>query len=1225
MKAAKYLCLFLASLIILPVALLAQTSNGSISGAVTDPNGATVPSATVVATHTPTGRHYTSVTTQAGLYVFPDLPPGPYTITVKQTGFKTYVQTGIEVRVQLREVIDIKLQLGTVQQTVEVRATAPVLETANPTRGAGMSPQQMANLPLWNGSLELANSFVGFMPGVNSNSETSVNGSIGRGEEIMIDGATMVSPESGGVVLIFPGFYGFGEFKMLTSGFTAEYGRAGGGIVQLTTKSGTNQPHGAMFFNFKRQFLDAVSWSNNSNPLQRGYVNGSGATIIPTGTECSAIQTKACRPMERFNEEGGYAGGPVYIPHVWDGRNRTFWYFSWVGFWQPAAVTVNSGETVPTAAELQGNFSGTGLPAIYDPATSPRTQFTGNIIPTNRFSTISKNIIPYIPAPNAGSAGQLTGNYAFNSTNLTTDKSWSIKIDHSIHTRNRVAFFMVYRDTIGATNTYYPGPLSDGLTNNNDTLDPRATDDFVVNPHVLIHTVWALQNERQRWFNPLQNGYGAKWGFPDAVGTPQDASPIISFETDLTMASGGNGQGGVWWGMNQGKVNNGQQVNWTMSANQQLTWIHNKHEFKMGWDIRRPRTTGNDWAGSNGTYQFSRVQTAAASGTAGAGTGYSFASFLLGDVDVANENGAPPFIGKTRYGYHAGFFQDNWRIRPKFTLNIGFRYEVPVGWHNVVGDYSSWSSSATNPTAGNLPGALIYMGSGPGRIGQSRPYPTDFSDIGPRAGFAWNVKPTVVVRGGFGLFYEGLGNGGCGCEDGFGGGSFAQASDGFNPAFQWDPGGYNPNKPTNNPGGVQPPSTFHAALQVPGADNFNSGIYMMGPHYGKAPRIYEWNLTLQKDFHQWLFEGAYVGNRGHGTNSSVYINTLPTSDLYLGTLSYTPTGGTTVPAFNALQTAITDPRVQCGYYNNCTSGASPVLPFPTFLNWGGSATLAQALRPFPQVGTVYSSNSGDGKTWYDSFQGKIERRFGALNLTGSYVYSKTLDQMSYRQIFTQTTNQGTQDSYNIRDAKSYMFMDIPNYVNVIMSYQLPVGRGKRFLGNANGVVNKLVSGWIFSADQQYRSGNLIQLVNPTNNLGNELFSTLTKLTATGSPIRTGIAATSLDPNNPSIHWFNANGCTSGCSSYSSSFAATPAFTLGNQSIYNTLYRQPWYRNESMSLNKQVKIWESVLVNYQINVFDPFNRTDFGGIQGNVSSSAFGRSTGAQVGPRNITMGLRLEF
>ncbi len=350
----------------------------------------------------------------------------------------------------------------------------------------------------------------------------------------------------------------------------------------------------------------------------------------------------------------------------------------------------------------------------------------------------------------------------------------------------------------------------------------------------------------------------------------------------------------------------------------------------------------------------------------------------------------------------------------------------------------------------------------------------------------------------------------------------------------------------------------------------------------------------------------------------MYVNTLPTSDLYLGTAG--PTGDT-----NLLQAKITDPNI-CTYTTaiGCTNGI-PNLPFPAFMNWGGSATLNQALRPYPMVGTVYSSNSGDGKTWYDSFQGKVERRFGSLNFTGSYVYSKTLDMLSYRQIFTQTTNQGTQDSYNLRDAKSYMYMDIPNYVNLITSYQLPFGRNKKWLGNAHGVVNHLVGNWTFAADQQYRSGNLAQLVNPTNTLGNALFSTLTKLTATGQAIRTGVAATSLDPNNTTSHWFTTNGCTSGCTSYSAAFAATPQFKLGNQSIYNTQFRQPWYRYEAISLNKQFRIWESVLINYQINAFNPFNRTDFGSIQTNISNASFGRPTGAMLGPRNITMGLRLEF
>jgi len=1219
MRLLKYLCLVLA-FCALPVALWAQVDTGSVSGTVTDPNGAVIPGAAVVATHVPTGRQYNNVTTQAGLYVFPNLPTGPYTLTVKQTGFKTFIQSGIEVRVGLRITIDIKLELGTVQQTVEVKATAPVLETTNATRGVGISPQTLMNLPLWNGSIELASSFVSYMPGVNSNFEASITGSIGRASELMIDGTSIVIPESGGTNFEFPGFYAFSEMKLVTSGYTAENGRVGGGIQEYVTRSGTNAVHGAALFDFKRQFLDAVSWANNQNPAQRGSTSSSGVVTVPTLTDCKAPSTKACRPKERFNEEGGYAGGPVYIPHIYDGRNRTFWYFTWVGFWQPASVAVYTpAPSVPTAAMKQGNFSNVldskgNLIPIFDPATTAngvRTQFSGNIIPTNRFSTIAKNIIPYIPDPNTGVAGQYVNNYTFNSTTVNLNHIWSYKIDHSIHQRNRISFFMSHRQDISSVVQYLPGPLSNGLDSFQLPFHENASDTFVINPHMVLHSVWGFHQDRQQWNNPLQNGFGTKFGFPfEQPNTQQNATPRILFATDLPMYNDGSNSGYLSFGMDQGKVNAGGQWNWTTSVAQDLTWVHNKHEFKMGWDIRRMRTTGNDWAGTNGQYFFSNNETKSAAGSAGVG-GFSFASFLLGAVDSGNKNALPVFIGQTRYGYHAGFFQDTWRIRPKFTINLGLRYEVPINWHNVVGDYSSFSPTATNPTAGNLPGAMIFMGSGPNRIGTLRPYPTDFSDFGPRLGFAWNVRPSVVIRAAWGIFYEGLGNGGCGCEDGFGGGNFQQASDGFNPAFYWDPGAYNPNALTNNPGGVQPPASFKPAQQIPGVDNFGSGIAFMGPKFGKAPRVYDGDFTLQKEYHNWLFEGAYTRIRSVGLNSSAYINTLPTSVLYLGTAG--PAGDT-----NLLQAKITDPNI-CTYTAaiSCTNGV-PNLPFPTFMQWGGSATLNQALRPYPQFGSVVSLNSGDGRNWYDAFQFKTERRFGDMNMMASYVWSKTLNILSYRQIFGQGTQQGAQDWYHMTNDKAYQIEDMPHVVNLMMSYQAPFGRGKKWLSNTNPVLNHFVEGWIFSMYGQYRSGSLSNtILNPNATLQAETFGTLTKLTATGNPIKTNVSTSSLDPNNPNIYWLNHGS--------NAPYTVTPPFTLGNFSYYNSQIRDPWYRYEAFSLNKRIKIWESVLVNYQFNVYNPFNRTDFGGLSTNPTASNFGRVTGARLGPRNITMGLRLEF
>lgn len=243
----------------------AQTSTGSISGTITDPNGAVVPGAKIEATESATGRVYRTTATDAGLYVLPTLPVGGYSLSVEHQGFRKNVQTGIEVRVALRLTIDVGLEVGDVQQSVEVKAEVPLLETTTAERGQNVSPQFLSSLPLFNGTLRSAEGFVGYMPGVNSGAELSINGSGGRAREVEIDGASLTIPESGGTVFNFPGFEAFNEFKLITSTYNAEYGRLGGGLEAMVTKSGTNTVHGAAFLNMKRDIFDAAGWSNNQN------------------------------------------------------------------------------------------------------------------------------------------------------------------------------------------------------------------------------------------------------------------------------------------------------------------------------------------------------------------------------------------------------------------------------------------------------------------------------------------------------------------------------------------------------------------------------------------------------------------------------------------------------------------------------------------------------------------------------------------------------------------------------------------------------------------------------------------------------------------------------------------------------------------------------------------------------------------------------------------------
>ena len=213
-----------------------------------------------------------------------------------------------------------------------------------------------------------------------------------------------------------------------------------------------------------------------------------------------------------------------------------------------------------------------------------------------------------------------------------------------------------------------------------------------------------------------------------------DATPYISFSTDNLTG----------WGMNQGKVDAGGQFNYTHQVDSTLSWVKGKHEFKFGGEIRRLQTVGDDWAGTNGSYVFSRFQTS--DPTRKTATGNAFASFLLGAVDSAGQNTLPVVIGQIRYGYHMGFFQDNFRMTQNLTINYGVRYEVPIGWHSRDGNYSNLDVTKPNPGAGGLPGAMVFAGTGPGRAGVKRFYPTDFTDIGPRAGFAYRAGSKTKKR-----------------------------------------------------------------------------------------------------------------------------------------------------------------------------------------------------------------------------------------------------------------------------------------------------------------------------------------------------------------------------------------------------------------------------------------------------------------------------------------------
>ena len=394
---------------------------------------------------------------------------------------------------------------------------------------------------------------------------------------------------------------------------------------------------------------------------------------------------------------------------------------------------------------------------------------------------------------------------------------------------------------------------------------------------------------------PAQSGFASKVGFPGLTGD-SDATPVIQFAAADAYTA---------WGMQQGKVNNGGQNNYTTQVDQGLTWIKGKHEFKMGWDMRRLKTVAHDLAGTNGTYVFARNETAnpAATGT----TGNSFASFLLGLPDSASAAATPVQDANIRYEYYGFYFQDNWKVNTQADAQP----RPALRRFPSTGMRPPWvRSRSPRPTRRPTISRALMSSRAAVPTGSESPVsgPRTYSNLGPRVGFAYQITPKTVLRGGFGIFYEATSNGGCGCTTGANG-SFAQVSDGLTAPFQWDGG-------IPKPAGYQPPPFLSPSI------GNGLAVDYMGPTFGKAPRIYNWSFNLQREIAKFLVEVDYAGNRGHSLNSTIDLNQVNPSYLYLGSL---------------LQQQITAPAVVAAGYKK---------PYANFPDTG---TLAQALRPYPAV------------------------------------------------------------------------------------------------------------------------------------------------------------------------------------------------------------------------------------------------------------------------------------
>jgi hypothetical protein len=846
---------------------------GTILGRVTDPSSAVVVGAKITVTNRDTGVKFAIDTNQDGNYVVRGLAFGRYEVTCEATGFHKFLDKDVQVEVAQTVTLNIMLQVGAVEQSVEVSGAAPLIESNTSDLGTVVNSKQVTDLPLSvSGNMRNPESFVLLAPGVSGDTvNTEINGSQDRAKEVLVDGIQSTGPESGGTVGTYPPVEAIGEFKLLAANFSAEYGKTGGGFEIFTTKSGTNLYHGSVFEYLRNDVFDA-----------RGFIS-------------------PVTPVNRQNEFGGNLGGPVRLPK-YDGRNKTFFYFVYDGFRYRAGAS-NQLLTLPNAAQRSGDFSGL---TIYDPkSTRPdgaggftRDVFPGAKIPVNQFSKVSANLLTLLTA--AGSAA--TSNYTAAGSNTFNRDVVTIKGDHSFNDRNRVSLFVYISNEANIAASLIEGGLSPALNNQRPARWTRLNHDYQFSPTVINNFRVGYTREPQKWFRITSDqGYLQKIGLT-GVNPPGDIVPRVQFTNTYQN-----------WG--DETKNKGLQVNQTLQFGDTVSVFRGNHNMKFGADMRWQQTNGADSAGQQGLFSFSPNETALPTAAGRSSSGNAFASFLLGAVDSSSYNGLYVVPG-LRYQYKALFVQDDWKVSRKLTLNLGLRWDLFRPRHEHNTNISGFDPSLPNPGAGGLLGAIRFLGNGPGRDSSRSSFAdTYYKAFGPRFGFAYQLFSRTVVRGGYGLSY-GQGNANAGLRDsqkfiyGFNAApSYATQDVGVNPAFYWD-GGF----PTNWP---------HPPFIDPTVQN-GTNVTMVGKGDGRPPDFQNFQISVQQELAAKLsLEAAYVGVKGtHLGNALISINQVDPKYLSLGSVLTQ-----SITSAAAVQNGIKAP-----YAGFTGSVAQALRPYPQYLN-----------------------------------------------------------------------------------------------------------------------------------------------------------------------------------------------------------------------------------------------------------------------------------------------------
>jgi len=1155
-------CLCLALCLALP-AVFAQSPLGTITGTITDPQGAGVPDVKVVATNRSTNLTFKGTSSDDGTYTIPALPVGPYQLEISHPGFKRVQRTNLQVEVAQRLRVDVALDLGQVTDSVMVTVEIARVQTEDSSLGTVIEQKRIAELPL-NGRHVF--NLIKVVPGVAPRSTATdgfaeisnqifsqirINGGPAYGNQFFLDGVSNSAAVHNEIAVV-PMVDAVAEFRVETNALKAEFGQTSGGVVNAVTKSGTNEFHGSLYHFLRNDALDARNaFATQPDP-----------------------RTGRIKQVLRYNQFGGTIGGPVQIPKLYNGKNRTF-FFAGYEQWRWRSTGAPRIGTVATPLERNGDFSRTltpqgGIIPVYDPATTRRNPngagfirdlFPGNIVPRDRMDPLSLKVLLFMPLPNATPTNVFTNanNLVSLVGSLSDQGVTNVRLDHRLGDSDSV-FFRYSSNRNTREDRGWGLGVADPVARNDQRDNHNAVFSYlkILSPKVLNDFRFGATRQWLPFTHPsFDQDWPKQLGYPSII--PQDQFPPVQIGGVLGIGSAGFSAG-----------TRAQQI---IQIADSVTLTRGNHNFKAGFDFRWWRLSFINRSQPSGSFNFNTDLTN--NPLSPAGTGVGMATFLLGEVSSGTLGVRPYF--QFRANPFGTFLQDDWKVTRTLTLNLGVRYDTSFGGTELHNRASNFDQTAINPQT-RMPGVMNYADAN-GYSAQV--VDRDKNNFSPRAGFAWDPKGDgkMAIRGGYGLIYSMVESGNLNPDNanalGFSVDTpFASAQPGIERAFRFSVGPSALVRPLGSAGG-------------PGA--FRGLDVRTQTRNAQTPYIQQWNFTIQRALgNGWVGSAIYAGSKGTKLFGANYnLNQLD-------------------PGFYALGLGLQD-LVDNPFLGQIATG--PIS--------AARIQRQQLLRPFPDYGAVSTWANNGLSTIYHSLQASLEKRFSnGVSALFNYTKSKLISESQAIGGGGDATA-GSGDyrlgRLNRRIDRAIDADDVSQRFVASGLWELPIGKNRLIAGNANRFVNGLIGGWQLNGIWTIQTGTPL-VVRGTNNF-----------TGIGYPNIVGNPTLPADARTP-VRWFNTE-----------AFANPADFTIGNAPRTLPTTRAPGLNDTSFSLFKTFKMKERFRLETRWELFNALNtvnynapNTTFQPSRPAVGQTAtnlnpnFGRILGA-LEPRRMQFGLRLAF